>query len=98
MAYLYLSIYLSMALQSFVGHGRFLSFLILYIVGKFPWTEDQPVARPLPTQRRTQTQNKRKQTFMPSVGFEHTIPAFERAKTVHALNLEASVIGNGLRH
>jgi hypothetical protein len=28
---------------------------------------------------------------MPSVGFEHKIPAFERAKTVHALDREATV-------
>jgi hypothetical protein len=30
---------------------------------------------------------------MPRVGFEHTIPAFERAKTVHALDSAAIVIG-----
>jgi hypothetical protein len=29
------------------------------------------------------------------VGFESTIPAFERAKTVHALDRAAAVIGNG---
>jgi hypothetical protein len=28
------------------------------------------------------------------VGFEPTIPAFERAKTLHALDLAATVIGN----
>jgi hypothetical protein len=32
------------------------SFLILYTVGRTPWTGDQPVARPLPTHRTTQTQ------------------------------------------
>jgi hypothetical protein len=32
-----------------LGLGRFFSFLILYRVGRTPWTEDQPVARPLPT-------------------------------------------------
>jgi hypothetical protein len=31
---------------------------------------------------------------MPRVGFEHTIPLFERAKTVHALDRTASVIGH----
>jgi hypothetical protein len=31
---------------------------------------------------------------MPWVEFEFTIPAFERAKTVHALDLAATVIGN----
>jgi hypothetical protein len=30
---------------------------------------------------------------MPRVGFEPTIPVFERAKTVHALELAATVIG-----
>jgi hypothetical protein len=39
------------------------------------------------------TQNKRRQTSMPQMGFEHTIPMLERAKTVHALNGAATVIG-----
>jgi hypothetical protein len=30
---------------------------------------------------------------MPRVGFESTIPVFERAKTVHALNRATTVIG-----
>jgi hypothetical protein len=30
---------------------------------------------------------------MPQVGFEPTIPAFERAKIVHALDCAATVIG-----
>jgi hypothetical protein len=30
---------------------------------------------------------------MPSVGFKLTIPAFERAKTIHSLDLAATVIG-----
>jgi hypothetical protein len=30
---------------------------------------------------------------MPQVGFEPTIPVFERAKIVHALNGAATVIG-----
>jgi hypothetical protein len=48
-------IYLSMAVQSFLlDLGRFFSFLILYTVGRTPWTGDQPVARPLPTHRTTQ--------------------------------------------
>jgi hypothetical protein len=53
---------------------------------------DKPVARPLPKHRATQTQNKRTQTSMPRAGFEPTIPAFERAKTVHSLDREATVI------
>jgi hypothetical protein len=31
---------------------------------------------------------------MPRVGFEPTIPAFQRTKTVHALDSAATVIGN----
>jgi hypothetical protein len=34
---------------------------------------------------------------MPGVGFESTVPAFERAKTVHALNRAATVIGISTR-
>jgi hypothetical protein len=54
---------------------------------------EQPVARPLSTHRTTQTQNKRTQTSMPQLGFEPTIPVFERGKTVHALDRAATVIG-----
>jgi hypothetical protein len=39
------------------------------------------------------TQNKRTQTSMPRVGFEPTTPVFERAKTDHALDGAATVIG-----
>jgi hypothetical protein len=56
---------------------------------------DQPVAKLIPTHRITQTQNKHTQTAIPLVGFETTIPAFERAKTFHALDRAATV--NGLK-
>jgi hypothetical protein len=36
---------------------------ILYTISKTLWTVDQPVARPLPTHRTAQTQNKRIQTI-----------------------------------
>jgi hypothetical protein len=55
------------------------------------------VISPLQGRYLTQTQNKHKQTSMPRVGFEPTIPAFERAKTVQALERAAAVIGFGLR-
>jgi hypothetical protein len=74
--------------------GRLSSFLILYTVGRTPWRGDQPVARPLPTHRITQTWNKCTQTSMPWVGFESTVPPFERAKRIHALDRAAAVIGN----
>jgi hypothetical protein len=43
--------------------------------------------------RTAQTQNKRTQTSMSQVGFEPTIPVFERLKTVHALDRSDTVIG-----
>jgi hypothetical protein len=64
-----LKIYLSIALQPFIGHRPLLSFLIFYTVDRTPWTGDQLDAR----YRRAQTQNKRTQTSMPQVGFEPTI-------------------------
>jgi hypothetical protein len=81
-----------MALQLF-GHWSLFTFLIFYTVGRTPWMEDQPVARPLPKHRMTQTQNKRTQTSMPLMGFEHTIPVFDRAKGVHALDRAATIMG-----
>jgi hypothetical protein len=36
--------------------GRYFRFLILYIVGRTPWTGDQSAARSLPTHKTTQTQ------------------------------------------
>jgi hypothetical protein len=59
-----------------------------------PWTGDQSVARPLTTYRTTETQNKHTQTSMTQVGYEPTIPVFEWEKTVHALDLPATVIGS----
>jgi hypothetical protein len=87
-----LSIYLSTALQLFVRPGPFYSFLNFYsqwdsLVG------NKLVARPLPTHKTAQTQNKRTKTSMPQVGFEPTIPLFERTKTVYALDCAATVIG-----
>jgi hypothetical protein len=90
----YFFIYLSIALHPFSDLGRFFSFLILHTFGRTPWNGDQPAARPLPTHRTTQTQNKRIQTSMPRVGFEPTIQVFERAKTVHALDRAVTLIGS----
>jgi hypothetical protein len=87
-----LSIYIRFN-SSLLHLGRFFISLILYTVGRTPWTGDQPVARPLPTHRIAQTQNKRTQTSISWVGFEPTIPAFERAKTIHALDRAATVVG-----
>jgi hypothetical protein len=94
-----LSVYLSVYLWLYsplLDLGCFISFFILYTVGRTSWTGDQPVSRPLSTHGTTQTQNKRTQTSMPWVGFEPTIPVFERAKTVHALDRAATVTGSFL--
>jgi hypothetical protein len=63
------SIHLSMALRSFCWALAASQFLNQYTVGRTPWTGDQPVPRPLPTHRTTQTQNKRTQTSMPCSRF-----------------------------
>jgi hypothetical protein len=54
---------------------------------------NKPVARPLPTYRTTQTQNKRTQTSMPRGRHEPTTPVFVRADTVHGLGRVATEFG-----
>jgi hypothetical protein len=69
----------SLFVPSYDSPGLFFSFVtFFYTDGRTPWTSDQPVARPLPTHRTTQTT----QTSMPRVGFEPMIQGFELAKTV----------------
>jgi hypothetical protein len=85
--------FLLLRLYSPCGPWSLFQFPNLYTVGRTRWTGDQPVARPLPTQRTTQTQNKRTQTCMPWVGFEPKIPASERGTTIHTLDREVTVIG-----
>jgi hypothetical protein len=65
------------------GPGRFFRSYTQSILT--PWTRDQPVARPLPIHRTTQTRNKRTETSMPRVGCEPTTPVFERGKTARPL-------------
>jgi hypothetical protein len=85
---------LSMVLQAFVGPWPHFQFLdLFYTDSKTPWTGDQPVARPLPAHMTTQTQNKSTQASMSQVGFETTIPVFDRAKRVHAFYRTTIVMG-----
>jgi hypothetical protein len=60
----------------------------LFTDGRTPWTSDQPVAMPLPTE----TQNKHIHKH-PCLEWdsESTIPASEREKTAHALDRAATV-------
>jgi hypothetical protein len=79
-------IYLSMTLQPLVEPWPPFQFLYLFtqavgLLGR----------RSVRRKTATYTQNKRTQTSVPEVGFEHTIPVFERAKTVHALDRARSL-------
>jgi hypothetical protein len=91
----YLLIYLSVyrLLYSLCEPWPLFQFLNPYIVSRTPLTANQPVAKLLPKHRTTQTQTNRTQTYMPRVRFEPTIPAFDRAKSVHALDRADTVIG-----
>jgi hypothetical protein len=89
---IYLNIYL-LLYSRLLKPSSFFIFLIFYTVRRAPWTEDQPVTRPLPAHRTTQTQNKSTQTIVPRVRLEPTIPVFEGAKTAHDLDRAATVIG-----
>jgi hypothetical protein len=88
-----LSLSLSLCLYSPLDLGCFFTFLILCTDCRTPWTGHEPVTRPLPTHRTTQTQNKRTQTLMPHVVFEPTAPVFERVKAVYALDRAVTVTG-----
>jgi hypothetical protein len=55
------------------------------------WMNDQPVAKPLPTQDNT-TYKHKGQTSMPSAGFEPTIPATKCPQT-YTLNRAATEVG-----
>jgi hypothetical protein len=63
-----------------------LQFLKSYTGGRTPWTGDEPVVRPLTTQDNTNRANAE------IVGFEPTIPVFQRARAVHALDRTANLI------
>jgi hypothetical protein len=82
-------------LYSPCGPWPLFQFLNLYTVSRTPWGIS-PSQGPLPTHRTTQTQNKSTQTSIPQVGFEPTVPMFERVKTVHALERAATVFDKDL--
>jgi hypothetical protein len=90
---LYLSVCLSVALQPFVAPWPLFQFLDLFTqsVGLLGWGFSPLQGRYLHTEQHKQ--NKGTETSMPWVGFELTIPAFERVKTVHASDRVAIVIG-----
>jgi hypothetical protein len=64
-------IHSTMALQPFVEPWILLQFSkLFYTDGRTRWSSDQPVARPLPIYRTTQTQNKRKQYRHPCLEWD----------------------------
>jgi hypothetical protein len=65
---------------------------ILYTVGFLGQEMSPSQGRYLHTEQHKE--NKRTQTYMPRVGFERMTPLFELAKTVHALDRAATVIGS----
>jgi hypothetical protein len=94
--YSHLPLFICLWLYSPCGPWPLFQFHNIHTLGRTSWTGDQPVARPLPIHRTTQTQSTCTQTSMPLVGFEPTIPVFERAKTVHALDHAATVVSSHL--
>jgi hypothetical protein len=83
----FLSIYGSTAL---VDLSRFFGFLIYtQPIGLLGQGISPSQGRYLRTGHK---QNKRTQTSMPLVGFEPTTPAFERTKTVHAVDCATTVM------
>jgi hypothetical protein len=91
----YLSIhqYVRLSLCSPSGPWLLFQFLNPYAVSRTALKGDQLIPRPLAGLRTTPTQNKRTQTSMPRLGFEPRIRVFEQAKTVHALDRAATLIG-----
>jgi hypothetical protein len=82
-----------MVLRPFVGPWPIFQFLDLFT--PFVGLLGQRIS---PSQgcclhRTTQSQNERAETLLHEVGFEPTTPVFGRAKTVHALDRMATVIG-----
>jgi hypothetical protein len=88
-----LSVCLSMALQPFVGPWPSFQFLDLLTQSVGLFGRVISASQGLYLNRGQHKQNKHTQTSMPRVGFGPTIPVFERAKTVHALDRAATVIG-----
>jgi hypothetical protein len=89
--------YCIMVLRPLLDLDRFFSFLIhTQSVGLLERGISPSQGRYLPTEQHKHRINA--QTSMLRVGFEPTIPVFERAKTVHALHRAAAGIGSRWIH
>jgi hypothetical protein len=94
---IYLSIYLSIYIWLYsplLDLGRFFRFFNFYIVSTTSWAGDQPVARPLPTHT-GQHKDRINSHKHPCLEWDSNpwSSAFQGAKTVHALECAATVIG-----
>jgi hypothetical protein len=58
--------------------------------GRILWTVNQPLIRPLPSQDNTNTERN---TSIPQVALEPTIPMLERSKAFGPLDCATTVIG-----
>jgi hypothetical protein len=70
----------------------FVTFLYNRHFSRSPWMGDRQIASPLPTQNST-THKKCGHTSMPRPGIEPTVPAFDRCKTIRALDRAATGAG-----
>jgi hypothetical protein len=91
-------IHSSVAVQPFVGPWPLIQFRNIFDTdGRTPWTSDQPVARPLPTHRRTQTQNKRTHTHVHASSrirtYDPSVRTERRQFMTFFLNLVCEAIG-----
>jgi hypothetical protein len=83
-----------MAVQPYVGRWPLFSFLILYAVGRTPWTGiSPPQGRYLHTGQHKHRINTHTDIHASSVIRAHDLSVFERAKAVPARDSSATVIG-----
>jgi len=61
--------------------------------GRTPWTGDQPISRPLPTQDSI-TQEIADIRSWPRTGFEVMVTVFKQPKTIRVLDCSATVISH----
>jgi hypothetical protein len=79
--------------------GCFFSFLFIYAVGRTPGMGISPSQGSyLHTEQHKQYKIHTIETSMNLVGFKPIIPAFERAKTIHAFDRAAAVISHTTIH
>jgi hypothetical protein len=74
---------------------RFTSVARSRTVGGTPWTGDRLFARPTYTQTQKNAHTTQTLNIHAQSGIEPTVPESARAKTVHALDRSATVIGQG---